>query len=98
MVGRGKVDYLSKMWQRYIWDFGGEKDKYGGEIYLFDCDADQCKVMNTGASAIPSPDKGKLTPNALWGSCNGEMEIGIFQFERNHDHFKGKCHFHFLTQ
>ena len=31
--------------------------------------------------------------NALWGSCNGEMALGIVHFQ---DHFKQKCHFHFL--
>ena len=31
--------------------------------------------------------------NALWGSCNGEMEIGICPFQ---DHFNQKWHFHFL--
>ena len=30
---------------------------------------------------------------ALWGSCNGEMALGIVHFQ---DHFKQKCHFHFL--
>ena len=30
---------------------------------------------------------------ALWGSCNGEIRLGIFHFQ---DHLKQKCHFHFL--
>ena len=30
---------------------------------------------------------------ALWGSCNGGIRLGIFHFK---DHFKQKCHFHFL--
>ena len=33
---------------------------------------------------------------ALCGSCNGESGLGILHFQKNHDHFKGKCHFHFL--
>ena len=31
---------------------------------------------------------------ALWGSCNGEIRLGICHFQ---DHFKQKWHFHFLT-
>ena len=31
--------------------------------------------------------------NAQCISCNGERELGIFHFK---DHFKLKCHFHFL--
>ena len=30
---------------------------------------------------------------ALWGSCNGEIRLGICNFQ---DHFQKKCHFHFL--
>ena len=30
---------------------------------------------------------------ALSGSCNGGIRLGIFHFK---DHFKQKCHFHFL--
>ena len=33
--------------------------------------------------------------NALWGSCNGEMALGIVHFK---DHFKQKCHFHLSAQ
>ena len=35
----------------------------------------------------------KVSSSALWGSCNGEMALGICHFR---DHFKQKCHFHFL--
>ena len=38
-------------------------------------------------------NKSRSRLNALWGSCNGEMALGIVHFQ---DHFKQKCHFHFL--
>ena len=36
-----------------------------------------------------------LSNTALWGSCNGEIRIGICHFWA---HFKQKWHFHFLTR